>query len=254
MRERTFAFSSDGLRLSGEVVTPDEPSAAVLLCHGIPSGGLPDPDDAGYPGFARFLAEHGYAAAWFGFRACRGAPGDFSVAGWRRDLAGAVEALRGVAQGIPVVVIASSMGGSTALAVAAERDDVAGIATLAAPAFFDEGSGLLEDPDSLLQRFRNIGLIRDPAFPPDIDAWLAEFVALAPDEGIARIAPRPVLVVHGEADDVVPYHHAERLFSAARGPKELVRIPGGGHQLRRDPRALDALRDWLGRHFVPSVR
>ena len=39
----------------------------------------------------------------------------------------------------------------------------------------------------------------------------------------------PLLVVHGERDDIVPFSHAEALLSAAPGPKRLERIPGAGH-------------------------
>ena len=101
--------------------------------------------------------------------------------------------------------------------------------------------------DGALQRFRNVGLIRDPSFPPDVAAWAQEFETHGAEKHVAAIAPRPVLLIHGDADDVVPYVHAERLFEVASEPKELVRIPGGAHQLRRDPRAVDALSDWLDR-------
>jgi uncharacterized protein len=103
----------------------------------------------------------------------------------------------------------------------------------------------VSDPRRLLQTFRNTGIVHDPAFPPDLDDWWGEFTAYAPEETIGKIAPRPVLLVHGDSDDVIGYPHAERLFVAAGEPKELVRIPGGAHQLRRDPRAVDALADWL---------
>lgn len=253
MRARTFAFRSDDLTLSGELVTPDEPRCVVVLCHGIPGGGPPDPEDAGYPGFARTMAEHGVAAGWFNFRGCRDAPGDFSVAGWRRDLSAALDAVADTNEGLPLVVVGSSMGGSTAIAACAERDDVAAVALLAAPAHFEAGRDLLADPAGLLQRLRNIGIIRDPAYPSDVDAWVSEFVDLAPTTRIATLAPRPVLVMHGEADEVVPYVHAEALYAAARPQKELIRLPGGGHQLRRDPRAIDALIDWLNVTVVRNL-
>jgi len=39
----------------------------------------------------------------------------------------------------------------------------------------------------------------------------------------------PVLIVHGDADDVIPIAHAERMFALAREPKQFVPVPGGGH-------------------------
>ena len=40
----------------------------------------------------------------------------------------------------------------------------------------------------------------------------------------------PALFVHGTADSEVPYTMSEQLFVAARGPKWLTLIPGGGHE------------------------
>jgi fermentation-respiration switch protein FrsA (DUF1100 family) len=39
----------------------------------------------------------------------------------------------------------------------------------------------------------------------------------------------PVLVMHGEADEIVPLWHGRRLFEKASGPKTLVVIPGAHH-------------------------
>lgn len=39
----------------------------------------------------------------------------------------------------------------------------------------------------------------------------------------------PVLVMHGEADEIVPLWHGQRLFERAPGPKTLVVIPGAHH-------------------------
>jgi fermentation-respiration switch protein FrsA (DUF1100 family) len=54
---------------------------------------------------------------------------------------------------------------------------------------------------------------------------------IAPDpvELIRQIAPRPVLIVHGEADPTSPVANARRLFAAAGEPKELLLIPEAGH-------------------------
>jgi dipeptidyl aminopeptidase/acylaminoacyl peptidase len=253
MQRRSVVFRSDELTLEGELVVPDKPRAALLLCHGIPSGGPPDPDDAGYAGFARTLAARGYAAMWFNFRGCRGAPGEFSMSGWCSDIGAALDALAKAPelQDVPRAIVGSSAGGMAAIDVAATRDDVALVATLAAPSSY---TGLSGDAKAFVQRLRNIGIIHDPSYPPDLEAWKADLDASASERSIARVAPRPILLVHGDADIVVPYHHVERLFTLAGEPKELVRIPHGQHQLRRDPRAVDALIDWLDRRLArPST-
>ena len=46
---------------------------------------------------------------------------------------------------------------------------------------------------------------------------------------IRRISPRPVLIVHGQNDIVVPVGDAQKLFAAAGRPAMLWRVPGAGH-------------------------
>ena len=45
---------------------------------------------------------------------------------------------------------------------------------------------------------------------------------------IARV-PAPVLLVHGTGDRLVPHRFSEALYAAARDPKKLVIVEGGGH-------------------------
>ena len=51
----------------------------------------------------------------------------------------------------------------------------------------------------------------------------------SPIYAIGDISPIPVLIIHSEQDQVVPLHHAEDLFAAAREPKALWRVRQGGH-------------------------
>lgn len=48
-------------------------------------------------------------------------------------------------------------------------------------------------------------------------------------ELIARIAPRPVLLVHGTKDPFVPVENEQRLFALAGWPKSQLVIPGAPH-------------------------
>ncbi|MEO3808597.1 alpha/beta fold hydrolase [Sphaerisporangium sp. B11E5] len=54
-------------------------------------------------------------------------------------------------------------------------------------------------------------------------------VPLAPYEAAARVAPTPLLVVHGDADTFFPLDHAHQLYDNAREPKELWIERGFGH-------------------------
>jgi hypothetical protein len=51
----------------------------------------------------------------------------------------------------------------------------------------------------------------------------------AAEHSAGALAPVPLLVVHGERDEVVALSHARRLFEAAREPRELWIVPGSGH-------------------------
>jgi uncharacterized protein len=54
----------------------------------------------------------------------------------------------------------------------------------------------------------------------------------------------PVLVLHGERDDIVPIAQGERLYELITAPKRFVRIPGGGHN-DLGARAVEAAKQFL---------
>lgn len=56
---------------------------------------------------------------------------------------------------------------------------------------------------------------------------LAAGPRLAPDEWVAQIAPRPFVMINAMDDRRVPREHVQRLFDAAREPKELIWTTGG---------------------------
>jgi fermentation-respiration switch protein FrsA (DUF1100 family) len=65
--------------------------------------------------------------------------------------------------------------------------------------------------------------------------WLADvllwwragyhFRQVEPLRDMAAISPRPVLIIHGQDDRVVDPRDAQRLYAAAREPKELWLLP-----------------------------
>jgi uncharacterized protein len=238
----------DGLRLAAHVARPptvarSSESPGLVLCHGFPAG--PERTADSYPRFAdRITQETNYVVLAFNFRGTGASEGDFSLAGWVADVRAAVDHLvdnEGVAD---VWLAGASTGGAVAIAEAASDERVRGVATLGAPADFDDWTG---DPRAFLEHCRRVGVIKTGGYPTDFNAWVRELRAVRPLQAMSGLPPRPALVLHGSDDDVVPVADARALVDAASDCAELRVINGGGHRLRHDPRAVAILLGWLVR-------
>ena len=56
----------------------------------------------------------------------------------------------------------------------------------------------------------------------------------------------PILILHGERDQVIPIRMGRAMYGLANEPKRLVEFPAGGHSDLFSHGALDAIRRWLG--------
>jgi hypothetical protein len=108
-------------------------------------------------------------------------------------------------------------------------------------------------------RFANVGLIYGagrmadvlaanltlrPAFLRRIAAWFAmrPFREFEPERYIARISPRPIIMVNGIDDPQMPRQAVEALYDAAREPKEMIWLRTG-HLMPNDSTLIRALVD-----------
>jgi fermentation-respiration switch protein FrsA (DUF1100 family) len=57
----------------------------------------------------------------------------------------------------------------------------------------------------------------------------ADLFDVRPIDDIAQISPRPIFILHGTADTLIPVEHGYRLFEAAGEPKTLYIVEGGMH-------------------------
>ena len=73
-------------------------------------------------------------------------------------------------------------------------------------------------------------------------------------DNLARIGrcQRPLLVVHGVADDLVPIQQGERLFAAANPPKKFLPLDGVGHRVKLDDRFFRTLQALLDEDPSPN--
>jgi putative redox protein len=84
---------------------------------------------------------------------------------------------------------------------------------------------------------------------PISPAFLDDLAGHEVERRVAELG-RPLLVLHGLEDRVVPVEHGERLFAAARQPKAFVPLLGADHLLsgkRASAEAVAVLTDWFGR-------
>lgn len=247
--KRNFTLKVDGLNLPGEIYLPENskrPCPALCLCHGIPSGQPASTDDTGYPGLAERFCAAGFITLIFSFRGAGQAQGNLDMLGWTRDLKAAIDYLAGLEEvdKSRLCLLGSSAGAAVSVYVAANDPRVSSLVTFACPAEFS----FLTDKKratATIDHFRSIGVIKDTSFPPSVDDWLNGFSAVSPLKWIDKISPRPLLLIHGDKDDLVPVAHARELYKKAGEPKKLVIIPGAWHRLRLEKEAVNTALDWL---------
>jgi uncharacterized protein len=248
-------FRSGDVELAGHLarprVAPGTSVPGLLICHGFPNlnqgGAL---SARSFPELAeRIATEMGWMVLVVTFRGAGDSEGDFSMQGWRDDLLAAAAYLRSI-EGVHGVWVAGfGTGGSLAIAAAAIDPEIRGVAAMGAPADFDDWAS---QPRLLLQHARATGIISSPTYPENFDAWAKEIRGVHAVAEIRAVAPRPVLIMHGSEDDVVPVFDA-RVLADAHGSADLRIIDGGAHQLRHDPRAVAVLLGWLDRQRAAAA-
>lgn len=253
MEVQTVGLRSDGLELAGELFVPkgNRPLPTLCICHGIPA--VPhDPKDKGYAALARGFSDAGFLTLIFNFRGAGKSQGNLDLLGWSHDLEAAIDFLCALEQADKTRLFVLGFSGGAAVATHRAALDlrISAVAACACPADF-RSLASEETSADCIRHFRNIGVIRDTDFPASIEMWLSGFQAVSPIRSVDKVSPRPLLLVHGDADEVVPLEHAHKLYRKAGEPKELLIIPGARHKLRLEERAMAAVLTWLkARHAV----
>ena len=201
----------------------------MVLCHGYPSGaGGARAAASTFPELAdRIAARDGLGRAGArlpGLRPLRRATSR-SAAGSTTSAPPIDHLAKRVRRRGGVWLAGFGTGGALAICAGAEDERVRGVASLAAPADFDDWAG---NPRRLLQHAREVGHRSRPAFPGRHRGLAAR--ARGPSAAVRaahRLAPRPLLLVHGSDDELVPPFDA-RVLADSHGEAELRMIAGRG--------------------------
>lgn len=227
--------SSDGTPLWGYLTTPTSPGVHPLVV--LPHGGPEARDSYAYNFMVQFLAWRGYAVFQPNFRGSEGSGRRFAAAGHRQwgrimqnDITDGVQHLiaTGAADGQRICILGASYGGYAALAGATLTPDlyrcaisIAGdsdLIELLNHERREEGRGSMAY--SYWRR-----LVGDPN--EDREA----LIAVSPARQAAR-ARIPILLIHGEDDQIVPIEQSELMRQALRRAgrdAELITFEDEGH-------------------------
>lgn len=258
--EKVFFSSGDGTRLCGwflpSTTCPAREAATVVHLHGNAGSML------GHRFFVDWLPAHGFNVFMFDYRGYGESEG---AAHTREDLVADARAALAAVRARPdidparVAVFAQSLGGAIAAVVAGleaaeeqavvEQDEtqthgaqVPGLRALVLESPFASwrdvaANAVGGDPPNIVGRFLAWLLIRD-----EVDG------VPRPEDAIALVEC-PVLIVHGDADSIVPVSHGRRLAAAAK-QGVLVEFNGGEHNSLQDdhPRARQVILEFLREH------
>jgi putative redox protein len=246
--EKVSYLNPKGLRLTGLLYSSRKKGDVLIVCHGFTGS-----KEGGGRALemAEELGKRGYATLLFDFSGNGESEGDFadiSLTGQINDLKSSVDFCLGL--GFERIIVSGrSFGGTTALCYGGADRRVAGVCTWAAPS----------EPFDLFNPRRGQPLVEKGGLVPltgeQGTVYLREsfFTDLRQHDvygQAALLAPRPLLVVHGSSDSVVPPWNARAIYDAAGEPKEIRIVEGADHRFTgRHLEAWDALFNWLGEHF-----
>jgi alpha-beta hydrolase superfamily lysophospholipase len=284
--EKSITFNSDGLMLSGVLQIPDglepgERRPAWIALHGFGS----HKGDGMVMLATRLFASLGYITLRFDMRGCgesEGPRGKVICQEQVQDTRNAVSHLRSLPQVDPdaVSVMGHSFGAAVAVYTAGVDERIAacissggwgdGAAKFrqqhSAPqawsrfeALLRAGREKLAHGESMkVSRFDIVPIPMEmrgnlPAgsfmeFPFEVVDSMERF---RPNEVIARIAPRPLLLLHPSVDTVTPTEQSIEMFRHAGMPTDLHLVSGIDHFIFSDDNelVLNVVRDWLAKHL-----
>jgi fermentation-respiration switch protein FrsA (DUF1100 family) len=205
--EDVYFKSSDGLTLHGWYFRAKEERGTILICHGNVE------NISTHVKVDLWLIDAGYNLFIFDYRGYGRSEGTPTVQGINRDADAALETLLFKLPRVKqdnIIVFGKSLGGAVAVYTVANSPYKNRVRAL-----------ILDSP------FSSYRAIAREKIGDSIIGWPFQYPLsflinddFSPIKFIKNIAPVPVVIIHGENDDIVPIHHSRILYNAALPPKE----------------------------------
>ncbi|WP_233225334.1 alpha/beta hydrolase [Nocardia sp. MDA0666] len=241
--------SLDGLHLAATLVAPDHTAGrAVVMVHG---GGVTRDEGGFFTRLAAGLAEAGVTSLRFDLRGhgeSQGRQEELTLATILNDIRVNLAYLRDVVGAREVGLLGASFGGGVCAYYAAKRPEDIDRLVLLNPQFdykwrtIDSRDYWTNDviSDERAAELNETGAVQ---FTPTLKhgrPLLNEVFWLKPNEVLGEIT-MPTLIVHGNADTLVPISGSREAVSKFTAPVELIEIEGSQHgfAVHDDPQYLN---------------
>jgi len=225
--EDVYFQTSDGVQLNGWFVPAESPKGTVLMFHGN-GGNISHRLDT-----IAIFHKLGYNAMIIDYRGYGRSEGSPSERGTYRDAEAVWTYLTRKRKIDPkrIVLFGRSLGGAVAAWLAVEKHSAGLIIESTFTSVPDRGAELYK-------------------FLP------VRFLARINYDTLGRIGKLrcPLLVVHSRDDSIIPFHHGEQLFAAAKEPKQFREISGGHNDgfMTSESVYTDALSEFLSSAIPPE--
>jgi fermentation-respiration switch protein FrsA (DUF1100 family) len=223
----SFTNESTGAKLVGSLFTShqsDGKQPCIIFLHGFP--GKEKNHD-----LAEALSYCGFSSLVFHYQGSWGSEGYYSFYGIKTDYDSVLEYLlkewQNAVDAKRVALLGYSMGGGLAIEFGAQDKRICAVAAISpyahekdwdkqqTQAMITEAATttlkLSDNPKSLLAESKSF------------------FGTHRPIDVVTKLAPRPLLLVHGKNDEVLSFENSEGLFRKASKPKKFVAIEGADH-------------------------
>jgi hypothetical protein len=237
MGEENVIFENKGEKLSGVLHTPEVGTkSAILFCHGFAG------DKNGYKNknirVARKLCANGFAVLRFDLRGCGASDGKFvdtTISSEADDLRAAIDFVQKLGYE-RIGVIGGSFGGFVSILA---NDPRVKSMVLWAPvltlkeAFIKSGKVTQQMINEALTKGYTV-YKRSAGGEVELSGEFVKEITKLEIFDIIKKISYPLMIIHGNKDQIVDYRYSEKYIRYAVGQKQLRIIPGADHDFTTD--------------------